>query len=91
MLLGRLGFGVTLRGLSKPGSEALLYYDHRHDDYVAGLKLPGIGSGAIGHFGLQARWFFSSRFGLVLDGQAGSSYLGGASLLVRSAPKEPTP
>jgi hypothetical protein len=91
VLLGRIGFGVTLRGASKPGSEALLYYDHRHDDYVAGLKLPGIGSGAIGHFGLQARWFFSSRFGIVLDGQAGSSYLGGASLLVRTAPKEKAP
>lgn len=91
VLLGRIGFGITLRGASKPGSEALLYYDHRHDDYVAGLKLPGIGSGAIGHFGLQARWFFSSRFGIVLDGQAGSSYLGGASLLVRTAPKENAP
>ena len=84
VLLGRIGFGVTLRGASKPGSEALLYYDHRHDDYVAGLKLPGIGSGAIGHFGFGARWFFSKSVGIALDAQAGSSYLGGASLLFRS-------
>jgi hypothetical protein len=83
LLLGRVGFGVTLRGQSAPGSEALVYYDHRHDDYVAGLKLSGIGSGVLGHFGLAARWFFSSRVGVALDAQAGSAYLAGASLLLR--------
>ena len=90
VLLGRIGFGVTLRGASAPGSEALLYYDHRHDDYVAGLKLPGIGSGVIGHFGLAARWFFTESVGVALDAQAGSAYLGGASLLFRS-PAHPQP
>ena len=48
LLLGRIGFGVTLRGLSAPGSELLVYYDHRHDDYAAGLKLTGLGSGVVG-------------------------------------------
>jgi hypothetical protein len=91
VLLGRIGFGVTLRGLSAPGSEALLYYDHRHDDYVAGLKLSGIGSGVIGHFGLAARWFFTERVGVALDAQAGSAYLGGASLIFRSAAAPPPP
>ncbi len=86
VLLGRIGFGVTLRGQSKPGSEAIVYYDHRHDDYVAGLKVRGIGSGALGHFGVSARWFFSQTLGIALDAQAGSAYLGGASLIVRSAP-----
>lgn len=83
LLLGRIGFGVTLRGLSAPGSEALLYYDHRHDDYAAGLKIRGIGSGVIGHFGLSARWFFSESIGVAGDVQVGSAYLGGASLLFR--------
>jgi hypothetical protein len=84
LLLGRIGFGVTLRGQSAPGSEALVYYDHRHDDYVAGLKLTGIGSGVVGHFGLCARWFFTESVGLSLDAQVGSAYLGGASLIFRS-------
>jgi hypothetical protein len=83
LLLGRVGFGVMLRGQSAPGSEVLVYYDHRHDDYVAGLKLTGIGSGVLGHFGVAARWFFDSRFGVALDAQAGSAYLAGASLLIR--------
>jgi len=95
VLLGRIGFGITLRGASKPGSEALLYYDHRHDDYAAGLKVTGLGSGVIGHFGLTTRWFFSSSVGVALDGQVGSAFLGGASLIFRSSPapslKEQTP
>jgi hypothetical protein len=85
LLLGRVGFGVTLRGQSAPGSEALVYYDHRHDDYVAGLKLSGIGSGVLGHFGFSTRWFFNDSVGISLDAQAGSAYLGGASLLFRSS------
>jgi hypothetical protein len=85
LLLGRIGFGVTLRGPSAPGSELLLYYDHRHDDYAAGLKIRGIGSGAVGHFGLSGRWFFSDSIGIAGDVQAGSAYLGGASLLFRPA------
>jgi hypothetical protein len=88
LLLGRIGFGVTLRGLSKPGSEFLAYYDHRHDDYVAGLKLTGIGSGVIGHFGLATRWFFSENVGVLLDAQVGSAYLAGASLLFSSSRRE---
>jgi hypothetical protein len=74
LLLGRIGFGVTLRGLSAPGSEALVYYDHRHDDYVAGLK----------HFGASLRWFASESLGIALDTQAGSAYLAGASLIYRT-------
>ncbi|HKY35709.1 MAG TPA: hypothetical protein VJN18_07220 [Polyangiaceae bacterium] len=84
-LLGRIGFGVTLRGKSAPGSELMLYYDHRHDDYAAGLKVRGLGSGVVGHFGLGARWFFSESFGIAGDAQVGSAYLGGASFIFRPA------
>ncbi len=84
LLLGRIAFGVTLRGRSAPGSEALVYYDHRHDDYVAGLKLSGIGSGVVGHFGAGLRWFASESLGVALDAQAGSAYVAGASLIFRS-------
>jgi hypothetical protein len=84
LLLGRIAFGAVLRGQSAPGSEAEIYYDHRHDDYAAGLKLPGIGSGVLGHFGAKLRWFFDDGVGLALDVQAGSAYVAGASLIVRS-------
>lgn len=84
LLLGRIGFGVTLRGESAPGSEWLVYYDHRHDDYVAGLKLTGLGSGVAGHFGTTLRWFVTESLGVSLDGQAGSAYVAGASFVFRS-------
>jgi hypothetical protein len=84
LLLGRIGFGVNLRGESKPGSEWLVYYDHRHDDYVAGLKLTGLGSGVAGHFGTTLRWFVTESLGVALDAQVGSAYLGGASLVYRT-------
>lgn len=83
LLLARIGFGVTLRGRSAPGSEWLVYYDHRHDDYVAGLKLTGLGSGVAGHFGTTLRWFATESLGVALDAQAGSAYLAGASLVYR--------
>jgi len=87
LLLSRFGFGVLLRGQSAPGSEAVVYYDHRHDDYVAGLKVTGIGSGVLGHFGLGVRWFFNESLGISGDAQVGSAYLGGASLLYRQGAK----
>jgi hypothetical protein len=90
LLLGRIGFGVTLRGASAPGSELVVYYDHRHDDYVAGLKLTGIPSGIAGHFGVGGRWFVSESVGVALDAQAGSAYLAGASLLFRTPARPAT-
>jgi hypothetical protein len=100
-LLARWAFGVVLRGHSAPGSEVLVYYDHRHDDYAAGLLSGGIGSGNFGHVGLSAKWFFNDYIGVSADLQVGAAYLGGASLLFRprgvparapSTPaREPTP
>jgi hypothetical protein len=89
VLLGRFGFGVMLRGQSAPGSEAMVYYDHRHDDYAAGLKITGLGSGVVGHFGLSARWFFNDTIGVASDFQVGSAYVAGASLVFRSGLPRP--
>jgi hypothetical protein len=83
LLLARFGFGVTLRGASGPGSEALLYYDHRHDDFAAGLKVTGLGSGVAGHFGFRARWFFNDVVGVSGDVAVGSAWVYGGSLVLR--------
>jgi hypothetical protein len=82
-LLARFGFGVVLRGMTAPGSEVALYYDHRHDDFAAGLKVRGLGSGVAGHFGAAARVYADSTWGALLEAQAGSAYVLGASLLFR--------
>ena len=83
LLLGRFGFGVQLRGQSAPGSEMLLYYDHRHDDFAAGLKGTGIGSGAVGPVGVPTQRFFNSSLGVLADVNVGSAWIFGASLLLR--------
>lgn len=82
-LLARFGVGAVFRGAAYRGSEAVLYYDHRHDDLVGGFVMRGLGSGAAGRFGFDARWYFTKNFGLSLQGEVGSAWRGGASLLFR--------
>ncbi len=83
LLLGTMAFGVLLRGLTAPGSEVMLYYDHRHDDLVAGFTMPGLGSGVAGHFGFTGRVYFDEQWGLSAEAAAGSAVTAGASLLFR--------
>ena len=97
MLLARFGFGAVFRGNTYPGSQALLYYDHRHDDFAAGLIISGLGSGVIGHFGTELRWFFTPSFGVLAQVEVGSALVSGLSVLyrpaepVQRAPKEARP
>jgi hypothetical protein len=83
ILLVNIGFGAVLRGKAAPGSEAKLYYDHRHDSFVAGTLMPGRLSGVAGRFGAEARWYLSERLGVLADLQAGSALLAGFSLVLR--------
>lgn len=83
VLLGRFAFGAYVGDPTASGGEIRGYYDHRHDDFVAGLKVSGLGSGALGHFGLDTRWFVDDRWGVSLELQAGSAVLFGASLVMR--------
>lgn len=83
LLLGRIAFGTYLGRGAHRGSEAMLYYDHRHDDYAAGLKMPGLGSGTLGHWGLAGRYYFSRQLGIGTELEIGSAYVTGLSLLFR--------
>ena len=86
-LLGGFAYGVYLgRGGSAPAGEVSLYYDHRHDGFTAGAKIPGVGSGVPGHVGLRGVGYFSRSFGVRAEVEAGSALLGGASLLFRVDP-----
>jgi hypothetical protein len=40
MLLARFGFGVYVGRGAAPRAEIFAYYDHRHDDFTGGLKVP---------------------------------------------------
>jgi hypothetical protein len=85
VLLARFGFGAVFRGKSNPGSEARVYYDHRHDDFAGGLIMEGLGSGVAGHFGIEGRWFFTRELGLSAHAEVGSAYVTGLSVLFRQA------
>lgn len=83
LLLARVGLGVALRGRASAGSEARVYYDHRHDDYAAGFLTAGRISGVFGKLGADFRWFFTPRLGVLVDAQVGSAQVCGFSLLLR--------
>jgi hypothetical protein len=82
LLLARFGFGVYLGRVPRNG-EVRLYYDHRHDDFAAGLAAGGIGSGVVGHIGLEAWQYLDPSWGIKCEAQVGSAYLLGLSALYR--------
>lgn len=83
LLLGRFAFGAYLGDPARMGGEMRLFYDHRHDDFAAGTRLSGLGSGVAGHFGLDSRFYFGEHWGLKLEAMAGSAYVLGGSVLFR--------
>jgi hypothetical protein len=83
LLLARFGYGMYVGFPGASRGEVMLYYDHRHDDFAAGLKIPGIPSGVAGHFGIEGRMFVSDHMGVSAEAAVGSAYVVGASLLFR--------
>lgn len=82
LLLMGFALGAYFGDPDRRGGEIKIGYDHRHDDYAAGLKLTGVGSGAVGHFVLETRAYWDA-WGLLLDAQVGSAYVMGLSALFR--------
>ena len=85
VLLARFGFGIYLGGDSPPRGELILYYDHRHDDFAAGISQAFVG--IAGHVGLDGELYFSDQLGLRTDVQLGGAVVAGLSLLVRQGVK----
>jgi len=83
VLLTRFGIGAIFRGRTHVGSEAVIYYDHRHDEIIGGLVSRGLGSGALGRFGVDGRWFFSSNLGVAAFVEIGSAWHLGTSMVFR--------
>jgi hypothetical protein len=83
LLLGRFALGLYLGHAPGAYGELTAYYDHRHDDLAAGLKMTGLGSGPAGHFGLRAIAGGRSGWGAAVDFQIGSAIVAGASAVYR--------
>lgn len=77
-LLFTFGYGVWLGRGGPLRGEAMLYYDHRKDDFAGGL----IALGEVpGHLGLRGRVLFGEHWGAAADLQVGSAYVGKVSLV----------
>ena len=77
-LLATFGFGVYLGRGGPFRGEALLYYDHRKDDFAGALRG---GAGVPGFFGLRARALLVGPWGASAELQAGSALVGRVALL----------
>jgi hypothetical protein len=84
LLLARFGYGMYVGWPGSPRSEIMIYYDHRHDDFAAGTKITGLGSGVIGHVGAEGRFFASDHWGIAAETAIGSAYVMGLSILYRT-------
>ncbi|RYZ35897.1 MAG: hypothetical protein EOO71_33830, partial [Myxococcaceae bacterium] len=78
-LLYTFGYGVWLGRGGPFKGEAMLYYDHRKDGLVGGLR--GRGGGIIGSFGLRGRVLLTDRWGVSAEAQAGGALMGRLSLV----------
>lgn len=88
LLLARFGFGFYYGDPNRRGGETSVYYDHRHDDFAAGLQVTGLGSGVAGHFGTTTRLWLGDTLGVMLEGQVGSAWVAGLSLMARARTSE---
>lgn len=89
LLLARFGYGFFVGRGTAPRAEVLLFYDHRHDDFAGGLKMPGLGSGPLGHFGASLDVMLRERWGVNLEAQAGSAHVFGLALVHRAGRAAP--
>ncbi|WP_224240353.1 hypothetical protein [Hyalangium gracile] len=71
-LLFTFGYGVYLGRAGPLRGEAMLYYDHRKDDYAGGVKS---GAGVPGYVGLRGRVLLTERWGVSADMQVGAAYV----------------
>ncbi|MDX2018722.1 MAG: hypothetical protein SF187_00670 [Deltaproteobacteria bacterium] len=83
ILLGGFAFGLYLGKTAQRWGQWRVFYNHRHDDFVGGLKTYGLGSGALGYFGTDVRAFLTQRWGVVADVAAGSAIVSTLSLVYR--------
>ncbi len=85
-LLARWAYGVWIgrpTASGAPWAEVSGFYEHRHDGYAGGLKMPGLFSGVLGSFGGRALAWLTEDVGALVEGQVGSALVLGGSVLVR--------
>jgi hypothetical protein len=90
LLLARFAFGIYLGSGSRRAGELSVYYDHRHDDFAAGLGVAGIGSGVLGHLGGNGSYYFDRHWGVSALLEVGAAVVTGISARYRFDPPAET-
>lgn len=85
MLLLRFGWGLSF---ADRRGELSLYYDHRKDDYAAGLGVTGLGGGIPGHLGLAADYAIDDTWAIDLTLEVGSAWIAGLGARYRYGGEE---
>ncbi|MEZ4431927.1 MAG: hypothetical protein R3F65_05895 [bacterium] len=80
MLLLRFGWGLYF---ADRRGELALYYDHRKDDFAAGLGVTGLGGGIPGHLGLAADYALDDTWAIDLGLEVGSAWIAGVGVRYR--------
>lgn len=75
LLLMRTAYGVYLGPSGDRYGEAKIYYDHRHDDFAAGININGQADGLMGHVGAKGFYYLGKNWGAFADLTAGSGYV----------------
>lgn len=83
VLVARFAFGFDLGHRVERWGQARIFYDHRHDDFAGGLKMPGLGSGALGYFGVEGSAYLTRDWGIRGEVQAGSAWVIGLGIVRR--------
>jgi hypothetical protein len=83
VLVARFAFGLDVGHRVERWGQARIFYDHRHDDFAGGLKMPGLGSGALGYFGVEGAAYVSRDWGLRGEVQVGSAWVVGLGVARR--------
>jgi hypothetical protein len=78
-LLFTFGYGVWLGRGGPVRGDALLYYDHRKDDFAGGMRTRG--GGVVGSFGLRGRALLTNDWGIAAEVQAGGAIVSRLSLI----------
>lgn len=81
LLISRIAFGLYLGHDPDGYGELSIAYDHRHDGFVGGAKIVGLGSGAIGGAQLRLKKSLFGRWGMDLGFGAGSAYVADAAVV----------
>jgi hypothetical protein len=81
MLLMRFAYGLYLGQAGERWGELMFFYDHRHDDFAAGLSFGSKGDGVAGHVGLAGFFQLTPSWGLSASLEVGSAWV--ASLSAR--------